>query len=197
MPESRFEQWRLFGRRTIYEDRDARISSLAGAEAHRPDTLMQTDQIGSRTLLAAGRAIRCSKLHASAPWTTGVIAGDIRGSSPIYLGAHSDTFSRVGSRTLGCRLSLAGEHLRRAGANHGAIRVFRSPDLRELSSLRGITLGKDEPINPLNPSSNRRTFVPRVRLGLTFRQSETGIAGAPAGIEPCRDIAHSVGTVGQ
>jgi hypothetical protein len=42
------------GRRSFYEDPDARISILARAGAHGPDTLMQTVQIKSRKLLADG-----------------------------------------------------------------------------------------------------------------------------------------------
>jgi hypothetical protein len=42
------------GRRSFYEDPDARISILARAGAHGPDTLMQTVQIKSTKLLADG-----------------------------------------------------------------------------------------------------------------------------------------------
>jgi hypothetical protein len=42
------------GRRSFYEDPDARISILARAGAHGPDTLMQTVQSKSTKLLADG-----------------------------------------------------------------------------------------------------------------------------------------------
>src|SRR5215207_8952788 len=45
-------------RRRLYEDQGVRTSILAGAVAPRPDTLTQTGQIASQSLLRTGRAIR-------------------------------------------------------------------------------------------------------------------------------------------
>src|SRR5271166_3383832 len=49
--------------RSVYEDRNARISILAGrASSSRPDTLKQTDQPPTSTNpLRTGRAIRCER----------------------------------------------------------------------------------------------------------------------------------------
>jgi hypothetical protein len=68
---------------------------------------------------------------------------------------------------------LADEHIRRARANKGAIPVLRSQTFASFHLFVGTPLGKYEPGNPLNPSSNRWTFFPTVNYSYTPDQGWT------------------------